>query len=81
LAAKRQNDLEKSEAVARNYLDRIDTKNAQIAELNQEIRRLNGDILRMASSFASETKNMVDRVIQMSETHSADIKSLIGKKE
>jgi hypothetical protein len=67
--------------VARNYLDRIDTKNAQIAELNQEIRRLNGDILRMASSFASETKNMVDRVIQMSETHSADIKSLIGKKE
>jgi hypothetical protein len=72
LAAKRQNDLEKSEAVARNYLDRIDSKNAQLAELNQEIRRLNGEILRMASSYAAESKRMVDRVIQMSEAHAAD---------
>jgi hypothetical protein len=76
LAAKRQNDLEKSEAVARNYLDRIDNKNAQLAELNREIRRLNGEILRMASSYASESKNMVDRVIQMSEAHAADFRAM-----
>jgi peptidoglycan hydrolase CwlO-like protein len=76
LAAKRQNDLEKSEAVARNYLERIDSKNAQLAELNQEIRRLNGEILRMASSYASESKNMVDRVIQLSEAHAADFRAM-----
>ena len=79
LAAKRQHDLEKSEAVSQNYLDRIDAKNAQIAELNQEIRRLNGEILRMASSYASETKSMVDRVNKMSEAHSEDLKSLTAK--
>lgn len=81
LAEKRQRDLEKSESVSQDYLHRIDVKNQQITELNQEIRRLNGEILRMASSYAAETKNMVDRVIQMSETHSADIKSFIGKQE
>lgn len=79
LAAKRQRDLEKSEAVSHDYLARIDAKNAQIAELNQEIRRLNSDILRMASSYAAETKNMVDRVIKMSEAHSEDLKSLTAK--
>ena len=79
LAAKRQHDLEKSEAVSRDYLDRIDAKNVQIAELNQEIRRLNGEILRMASNYAAETKSMVDRVIKMSETHSEDLKTLTVK--
>lgn len=81
LADKRQRDLEKSESVSQDYLHRIDVKNQQMLELNQEIRRLNGEILRMASSYAAETKNMVDRVIQMSETHSADIKSMIAKQE
>jgi hypothetical protein len=76
LAAKRQNDLEKSEAVARNYLDRIDVKNTQLAELNQEIRRLNGEILRMASSYAAESKSMVDRVISLSEAHAADFRAM-----
>lgn len=76
LAAKRQNDLEKSEAVSRNYLDRIDAKNAQIAELNQEIRRLNADALRMVSSFASESKSMADRIIKMSEAHAADFRAM-----
>lgn len=76
LAAKRQNDLEKSEAVARNYLDRIDVKNAQIAELNQEIRRLNGEILRMASSHAAESQVMVDRIIRMAEIHEDDFRAM-----
>lgn len=76
LAAKSQSDLEKSEAVARNYLERIDNKNAQITELNREIRRLNGEILRMASSYAAESKNMVDRVIQLSEAHAADFRAM-----
>jgi peptidoglycan hydrolase CwlO-like protein len=82
LAAKRQNDLEKSEAVARNYLERIDAKNSQIAELNREIRRLNAEILRMASSYAAETKVMVDRVISLSEAHAADFRAMhFGEKE
>ena len=73
--------MKEADARAADYLLRIDKKSAQIAEQNLEIRRLNGEILRMASSYATETKNMVDRVIQMSETHSADIKSMIGKQE
>lgn len=76
LAAKRQKDLEKSEAVSRNYLDRIDVKNNQLAELNAEIRRLNAELLRMASAHAAETKALADRVIQMSENHSADFRAM-----
>ena len=68
--------MKEADARSADYLRRIDSKSAQIAELNQEIRRLNAEILRMASSYAVETKNMVDRVIKMSEAHSADIKSL-----
>ena len=76
LSEKRQRDLEKAEAVSNNYLERIDAKNIQIAELYQEIRRLNGEILRMASSYAAESKIMVDRVIQMSEMHAADFRAM-----
>lgn len=76
LAAKRQKDLEKSEALAQNYLDRIDRKNAIIVELNHEIRKLNADAIRMVSSFASESKNMADRVIKMSEAHAADFRAM-----
>lgn len=73
LATERMKD---SDARAADYLRRIDGKDAQIAELNQEIRRLNVEILRMASSYAVETKNMVDRVIKMSEDHSADLRKM-----
>lgn len=68
--------MKEADARSADYLRRIDSKSAQIAELNQEIRRLNTEILRMASSYAAEAKSMVDRVIKMSEAHSADIKSL-----
>ena len=76
LAEKRQRDLEKSEAVAQNYLDRIDRKNAQIEELNQQIRKLNADMLRMASDHAGESMRMVDRVIRLSEDHAADFRKM-----
>lgn len=71
--------MKEAEDRSADYLRRIDAKSAQIAELNQEIRRLNGEILRMASSYASDTKNLVDRVIKMSEAHSEDLKSLTLK--
>ena len=71
--------MKEADARSADYLRHIDNKSAQIAELNQEIRRLNGEILRMASSYAAETKNMVDRVIRMSESHSEDLKSLTAK--
>lgn len=74
LAEKRQNDLEKSESVSRDYLSRIDDKNRQIAELNQEIRHLNSEILRLLSGHATEIKSMADRVIRMSEEHAQDFR-------
>jgi hypothetical protein len=68
--------MKKSDALAADYLLRIDKKSDQIAELNQEIRRLNAEILQMASSYAAESKTMVDRVIQMSEMHAADFRAM-----
>lgn len=74
--------MKEANARSADYLLRIDKKNAQLAELNQEIRRLNGEILHMASSYASETKGMVDRVIRMSEDHAADFRArLFGTSE
>lgn len=71
--------MKESDARSADYLRRIDNKSAQIAELNQEVRRLNSEILRMASNYASETKSMVDRVIKMSEVHSEDLKAFVNK--
>jgi predicted nucleic acid-binding Zn-ribbon protein len=68
--------MKEADARAADYLQRIDRKSAQIESLNTEIRRLNGEILRMASSYAAESKNMVDRVIQLSEAHAADFQAM-----
>jgi hypothetical protein len=68
--------MREADARAADYLLRIDKKSAQLAELNQEIRRLNGEILRMASSYAAESKTMVDRVISLSEAHAADFRAM-----
>lgn len=76
LIQKLQKDLDKSEAVSQNYLDRIDKKNALIAELNAEIRRLNADALRQASNYAADTKATVDRVIQIAVDHAADFRMM-----
>lgn len=76
LAEKRQHDLEKEEAQSANYLARIDTKNQQIIDRDAEIKRLNYDLLRMASTHAEETKNLIDRILRMTEEYAAEIKAL-----
>ena len=68
--------MKEADSRAADYLQRIDRKNTQIADLNQEIRRLNAEILRMASSYAAESKTMVDRVIHLSEAHAADFRAM-----
>ena len=76
LVQKLQKDLEKSEAISKNYLDRIDAKNALINDLNGEIRRLNAEALRQASNYAADTRATVDRVIQIAEDHAADFRMM-----
>lgn len=70
--------MKNSDARAADYLRRIDAKNVQIAELGQEIRRLNNEILRMSSAHAAELKGTVDRVIKMSEDHSVDFRAMVA---
>jgi HPt (histidine-containing phosphotransfer) domain-containing protein len=65
-----------AEARADDYLQRLDRKSAQIEELHKENRRLNADILRMASAYAAESKGMVDRVIKLAETHEDDFRKM-----
>ena len=68
--------MKEADARAADYLLRIDKKNAQLAELNQEIRRLNAEILHMASAYAAESKSMIDRVISLSEAHATDFRAM-----
>lgn len=79
LAEKRQRDLEKSEAIAANYLERIDAKNKQLEERETEIRRLNTEILRLYASHNTEVKEMIDRLLRMSDLHAQEIKLLTQK--
>lgn len=76
LAEKRQHDLEKEEAQSANYLERIDVKNQQIIDRDAEIKRLNYDLLRMASTHAEETKNLIDRILRMTDEYASEIKAL-----
>jgi predicted nucleic acid-binding Zn-ribbon protein len=76
LAEKRQRDLEKAEAVSRNYLDRIDAKNRQLEERDAEIRRLTSEILRISASHNEEIKGFIDRILRMSDFHAAEIKAM-----
>ena len=79
LAEKRQRDLEKTEAVVANYLQRIDVKNKQLEERDAEIRHLNTEILRMSTSHTAEIKDLIDRILRMSDSHSAQLRALTQK--
>lgn len=79
LAEKRQKDLEKSEAVSKNYLDRIDVKNQQIAERDAEIRQLNAEIRQMSAAHNADSRELIDRLLQMSDLHAAEIRALTQK--
>lgn len=76
LAEKRQRDLEKAEAVSRDYLNRIDAKNQQLLDAYAEIRHLNAEMLRMSNANADELKSMIDRFLRMTDAHTAEIKAL-----
>ena len=68
LAAKRQHDLEKSEAVCANYLARIDVKNEKIDKLGDELRKLNAEVIKIYSSHNKEVSSLVDRMARIAET-------------
>lgn len=68
--------MKEADSRAADYLQRIDKKSAQIADLNAEIRRLNNELLRMASSHVSETQNMLSQVIRIAEDHAADFRAM-----
>lgn len=80
LAEKRQRDLEKSEAVAANYLQRIDAKNKQLDERDAEIRSLHTEILKLSAAHNEEIKGLIDRILRMSEAHAAEVKILTQMK-
>lgn len=79
LADKRQHDLEKAEAVSRDYLHRIDVKNQLIADLYAEIRHLNEDLLKVVSSNTDDLRAMIDRFLRMTDAHTEEIRVLTQK--
>lgn len=79
LAGKRQRDLEKSEAIASDYLSRIDVKNQQLLEAYSEIRKLNAEMLKMVNANADDIKGMIDRFFRLTDAHTEEIKVLTQK--
>lgn len=76
LTEKQQKELEKAEAVSRDYLNRIDAKNQQLLDAYAEIRNLNADMLKIVNANADEMKSMIDRFLRMTDAHTAEIKAL-----
>ena len=79
LADKRQRDLEKSEAVARDYLNRIDDKNRHLLDAYAEIRQLHGEVLKIVSANTDDLRSMIDRFLKVTEAHTAEVKLLTQK--
>ena len=68
LAAKRQRDLEKAEALCNNYLSRIDAKNEKIDSLGAELRALNAEVIKIYTSHNNEISSLVERMARIAET-------------
>lgn len=68
LAAKRQRDLEKSEAVSADYLARIDAKNDKLEKMGEELRLANAEIIKVYASHSAEVSSLVDRMARIAET-------------
>lgn len=79
LSEKLQNDLQKSEATASNYLSRIDEKNQQLLGAYAEIRQLNTEIMRMVNVNADDMKSMIDRFFRLTDAHTEEIRALTQK--
>lgn len=79
LADKRQNDLEKSEAVSRDYLRRIDDKNRQLLDAYAEIRQLHSEMLKITSANAEDLRSTIDRFLRLTDAHTAEIRALTQK--
>lgn len=76
LSEKRQHDLEKSEAIAKDYLNRIDVKNQQLLDAYAEIRKLNAEMLKIVSANSEDLKAMIDRFLRMTDAHTEEVKAL-----
>lgn len=76
LADTQQKELEKAEAISKDYLNRIDVKNQQLLEAYAEIRQLNADMLKMVSANADDMKSMIDRFLRLTDAHTAEIKAI-----
>ena len=79
LAEKRRVDAEEQKAVSADYLARIDAKNEQILGLYKEIQSLHAENLRLSSTYAGESKALIDRILHMSELHAEEIRAITGK--
>lgn len=80
LADTQQKELEKAEAVSRDYLNRIDAKNQQLLEAYAEIRQLNAEMLKMVNANADDIKGMIDRFFRLTDAHTEEIKALTQPK-
>lgn len=81
LSEKMQKDIEKAEARSENYLQRIDVKNSQIEARDDEIRKLNSEILRISSAHNEEVKALIDRILRMSDLHTTEMKHFLNLHE
>lgn len=79
LAEKRRIDAEKQEDVSADYLARIDAKNEQILGLYREIQELHAENLRLSSTYAGESKALIDRILHMTELHAEQIRTITGE--
>ena len=79
LAEKRRIDAEKQGDVSADYLSRIDAKNEQILGLYKEIQSLHAENLRLSSTYAGESKALIDRILRMTELHAEEIRAITNK--
>ena len=79
LAEKRRVDAEEQKAVSADYLARIDAKNEQILGLYKEIQELHAENLRLSSTYAGESKALIDRILHMTELHAEEIRAITNK--
>ena len=62
-----QERMHSAEARAADYLSRNDEKRLKIEQLHEDIRKLNAQLIKMASDHAAEIRMLVDRVLNFTE--------------
>lgn len=79
LADSLQAELEKSETIASDYLERIDVKNQQLLDAYAEIRQLHNEILKIVNANTDDLRSVIDRFLRLTDAHTAEIKALTQK--